>query len=267
MQQHSGQHLISGIIERDFKIAKLSWWLGEEVSYIELESPIFTEEQIKKVEETVNELIRSGKKVTVKNYSKDTPMEDLNDFRSAKDLPEDHVGDIRVVTIEDVESNMCCGTHVSNLSQLQVIKLLHVEKSKRKNNCLLHFLVGGRVLSRLKLMLEREKKLMVLLNTGPEMHVEIVDKLVKNSKLANKNLQTVLKDLAILEAQKFKKIDPKPKFYCLHRKEAEPDFMGVFIKEVNSTDTLLFLSTGDEKGCGNIMLYGNEKDVAELGNR
>lgn len=35
-------------------------------------------------------------------------------------LPDDHAGPIRVVTIEGVDSNMCCGTHVSNLSDLQV---------------------------------------------------------------------------------------------------------------------------------------------------
>lgn len=36
MQHHSGQHLISAIIEREFKYTTVSWWLGEEVSYIEL---------------------------------------------------------------------------------------------------------------------------------------------------------------------------------------------------------------------------------------
>ena len=35
-------------------------------------------------------------------------------------LPADHVGAVRVVTIEGIEDNMCCGTHVSNLSHLQV---------------------------------------------------------------------------------------------------------------------------------------------------
>lgn len=35
-------------------------------------------------------------------------------------LPDDHVGSVRVVTIEGMETNMCCGTHVSNLSHLQV---------------------------------------------------------------------------------------------------------------------------------------------------
>ena len=38
----------------------------------------------------------------------------------SRGLPEDHVGPVRVVTIHGVDSNMCCGTHVSNLSHLQV---------------------------------------------------------------------------------------------------------------------------------------------------
>ena len=35
-------------------------------------------------------------------------------------LPDDHEGPVRVVAIQGVDSNMCCGTHVSNLSHLQV---------------------------------------------------------------------------------------------------------------------------------------------------
>lgn len=83
--------------------------------------------------------------------------------RSARGLPEDHKGDIRVINIEGVEGNMCCGTHVTNLSQLQVVKLLHSEKSKRKNKTLLYFLVGNRVINRLSQSLEREQKLTIIL--------------------------------------------------------------------------------------------------------
>lgn len=83
--------------------------------------------------------------------------------RSVRGLPEDHKGDIRVINIEGIDENMCCGTHVTNLSQLQVVKLLHWEKSKRKNQILLYFLVGNRVLQRLSACLEREQKLTTIL--------------------------------------------------------------------------------------------------------
>jgi len=77
-------------------------------------------------------------------------------------LPDDHKGPVRVVTIEGVESNMCCGTHVTNLSQLQTIKLLRIEKGK-KNKLNLHFLAGGRVLRQLSACLHREHQLTALL--------------------------------------------------------------------------------------------------------
>lgn len=38
----------------------------------------------------------------------------------SRGLPDDHAGPVRVVDIEGIDSNMCCGTHVSNLSDLQV---------------------------------------------------------------------------------------------------------------------------------------------------
>lgn len=43
----------------------------------------------------------------------------LNQVRS-RGLPDDHAGPIRIIDIEGVDANMCCGTHVSNLSHLQV---------------------------------------------------------------------------------------------------------------------------------------------------
>lgn len=36
MQQHSGQHLLSAVLEQHFNAPTVSWWLGEESSYVEL---------------------------------------------------------------------------------------------------------------------------------------------------------------------------------------------------------------------------------------
>lgn len=108
-------------------------------------------------------------------------------------------------------------------------------------------------------------KFFVCFSNGPLSHVDLVDKLQKNVKTFNKNLQTVLKDLIIFEVEKLKSISPPPKYYCYYRKEAEPDFMNWFIKEFNSTNVFLFLAVGDEKTTGNIVLYGDEKAIADLG--
>jgi misacylated tRNA(Ala) deacylase len=265
MQQHSGQHLITAIVDREFKYPTMSWYLGEDVAYIELESPSVTEEEISHVENICNELIRKNLGVVVNIFNENTPFKELENFRSPRGLPADHKGDIRVVTIESVESNMCCGTHVTSLSQLQTIKLLYAEKSKKKNRTLLYFLVGNRVISRLDQCLKREQKLTTLLKTNPVQHPEFVEKLIQNAKHVNKNLQTVLKDLAIYEADNLKQC--KEKYFILHRKEADPTFMSIIIKEAGRPDVLQFLSVGDEKGAGNIVLYGPEKAITDLANK
>ena len=55
-------------------------------------------------------------------------------------LPDDHEGAVRVVEMVGVDSNMCCGTHVSNLSHLQAVKLLHTES--KQDLKLLYFVSG-----------------------------------------------------------------------------------------------------------------------------
>ena len=65
-------------------------------------------------------------------------------------LPAGVVGPIRVMTIEGIDENMCCGTHVSNLSHLQVtvtclsslgylislnILLIYIAVDKSSKNC------------------------------------------------------------------------------------------------------------------------------------
>lgn len=103
----------------------------------------------------------------------------------------------------------------------------------------------------------------LLFRNNPVLHAELVEKLQKNLKITSKNLQTILKDVAQIEIEKLK--TSKPKYFCLHRKEAEPDFMSIFVKELSGFDIFLFLSVGDEKTNGNVLIYGKENDVAELG--
>lgn len=81
--------------------------------------------------------------------------------RATRGLPKDHVGDIRLINIHGVDANLCCGTHVTNLAQLQCVKLLNLEKTGKRQ--FLHFLVGDRVIKRLHECFERECQLNTVL--------------------------------------------------------------------------------------------------------
>ncbi|NXU68358.1 AASDB protein, partial [Horornis vulcanius] len=182
MQQHSGQHLISAIAEQMFGFKTTSWELGRQRSVVELDTPLVTAEQVEALEKSVNEKIRDRVPVTVRELAADDP--EVETVRS-RGLPDDHVGPVRVVDIKDIDSNLCCGTHVSNLSDLQVIKLLGVEKGK-KNKTNLVFLVGNRVLKSLEQSHSTEKALTSLLKNGPGEHIEAVKRLQSSVKLLQK---------------------------------------------------------------------------------
>jgi misacylated tRNA(Ala) deacylase len=160
MQQHSGQHLISALFEKEYNYNTKAWWLGAESSYIEIDGKTITDEEMRAVEVLCNSYISQAKPVNVRIY--ETP-ECAGDevTRASKGLPLDLSGPIRVINIEDVDSNMCCGTHVTNLAQLQMIKLMNIEKTKNKT--LLHFLVGNRVLKKLESTFQRELQFNLLL--------------------------------------------------------------------------------------------------------
>jgi alanyl-tRNA synthetase len=57
MQQHSGQHLITAIADKEFGWKTVSWSLGPERSYIEMDTPAISPEQLSQLETRVNQEI------------------------------------------------------------------------------------------------------------------------------------------------------------------------------------------------------------------
>ncbi|KAF7662451.1 hypothetical protein LDENG_00235460 [Lucifuga dentata] len=263
MQQHSGQHLVTALAETMFGYKTTSWELGRQRSTIELDTPCVKPAQLQALEEAVNEKIRAHIPVTVQLLSIDDPA--VEEVRS-RGLPDDHAGPIRIVSIEGIDANTCCGTHVSNLSHLQVIKLLGTEKGK-KNKTNLIFLTGNRVLKYAEKSYNTERSLVSLLKTGPDEHVEAVDKLQKSVKLLQKTNLNLLRDMAVLIAQSFKSNPQRGNFFSFHKKEGDNEFMNIIANEIGTKDTLVFLTVGEEKGPGLFLLAGPSGLVTELGPR
>ncbi|KAG7226385.1 hypothetical protein INR49_013796 [Caranx melampygus] len=278
MQQHSGQHLITALADTMFGYKTTSWYfttahiplslnnfqdleLGRQRSTIELDTPCVKPAQLHALEEAVNEKIRAQVPVTVQLLSIDDPA--VEKVRS-RGLPEDHAGPIRIIDIEGVDANMCCGTHVSNLSHLQVIKLLGTEKGK-KNKTNLIFLAGNRVLKYAEKSYGTERSLVSLLKTGPDEHVEAVDKLQKSVKLLQKSNLSLLRDMAVLIAQNFNNNPQRGNVFSLHKKEGDNEFMNIIANEINTEETLVFLTVGEEKGPGLFLLAGPSGRVTEIG--
>ncbi|XP_073946789.1 alanyl-tRNA editing protein Aarsd1-like [Choristoneura fumiferana] len=66
MQQHSGQHLLSAVLEKEYNLPTTSWWLGADECHVELDALKVADDVITAAEARCNDLIRQGLAVKVK---------------------------------------------------------------------------------------------------------------------------------------------------------------------------------------------------------
>lgn len=101
MQQHTGQHLLSAIMFREFDLKTVGWGMGsgDAMNYVDI-SRKPTEEEIQKIQKLCNDEIRNNSPIVVS-----TP----NDAKHER-LPGDYdksEGVVRVIRIGDIDNNTC----------------------------------------------------------------------------------------------------------------------------------------------------------------
>lgn len=148
-----GQHLISALFEQKYGYNTKSWYLGDDYAFIEFDAENITQEQLDEIERECNRIIVECLPVTMKIYSRNDPIL-LEYLTPDGEMPPEDATEIKVISIGEIDHNMCCGTHVKNTGQLQSIALLNIEKKKSKLT--VNFMVGGRVLKSMKNSYERE---------------------------------------------------------------------------------------------------------------
>lgn len=139
MQQHLGQHVLSGCFYSLFGANTAGIHLGETISTIDIIGNI-TEDMIRKAEKRANEVIIENHKVNFKiTNRKEAKKMGLRRELATSDQT------IRVVEIEGLDINACCGVHPSCTIELQMIKLKGYEK--HKGNTRIQFLAGQRAVN------------------------------------------------------------------------------------------------------------------------
>lgn len=194
MQQHTAQHLFSAVAYRLFKADTVGWALGTDSVTVDLSStPLLTFDQLGQIEEEVNHCIRLGKHVGWKLCSKEeiAADESLRGMVKGAALEMD---ELRLVSIDGVDLNPCGGTHVQSLSEINVLKVLGLEKDR--NAIRARFVAGHRALKYFSNCIQRESILSSKLSSPPSDHVAILDKLLRDKKDQAKRLEAYADELA-----------------------------------------------------------------------
>ena len=137
MQQHSGEHILSGLIHSHYGLDNVGFHLGLTEVTLDMNGEL-TLEQLRELEWKANEIIWHNLPVTI-SYPSGEELAAL-EYRSKLELTED----VRIVTIPGVDVCACCAPHVESTGQIGMLKIIGV--MRHRGGVRITILCGSRAL-------------------------------------------------------------------------------------------------------------------------
>ena len=170
MQQHSGEHIISGILCRDYHCDNVGFHMGADTVTIDYNADISWEQALD-AERKANEAIWADRAVEV-TYPEKAALDAL-DYRSKKEL----TGQVRIVTFPGADCCACCGTHVLRAGQVGMVKVLSCQKFRE--GVRLEIISGRRALAYLGRTYDQAKAIGQQLSVKPQDTAAAVERTVE----------------------------------------------------------------------------------------
>ena len=123
MQQHSGEHLISGLCCSAFKCNNVGFHLGPAETTIDFDT-VISAEQLADIERRANQAVYENFEVRILYPSKEE-LKDM-EYRSKIDIP----GQVRIVEFPGYDRCACCAPHVERTGEIGMIKIVNVQKHR-----------------------------------------------------------------------------------------------------------------------------------------
>jgi len=195
MQQHTGQHILSRAFIKTDKLDTVGFHMGDETCTIDLDGPSPDAAAIARAEDLSNQIINENRPIDIKTM----PIEQVDMSELRRKVPEG-VTMARIVTVRDFDVIPCCGTHVKSTGELGMIKVLKTEKVRNFHR--IHFKVGVRAFADYRDKHAVLQELSQRLTTAPLDVNAKVERLVEDSRAADKRLKNLVQRLAATEAQR-----------------------------------------------------------------
>ena len=156
MQQHTGEHILSGLICSRYGVSNVGFHVGAQVMEIDFSGPVPAEDLFR-LELAANEAI--WKDLEVRCYYPENL--DQLEYRSKKALK----GPVRIVEVPGFDRCACCGVHVKHTGQVGIIKILSMVKFHQ--GVRLELVCGKRAFEYLCRVNEQNKQISGLLSAKP----------------------------------------------------------------------------------------------------
>ena len=169
MQQHSGEHICSGLICARFHCDNVGFHMGADAVTIDFNADI-PWEALLEIEAEANRYIYEDHPIDIR-LCRGAAL-DAIDYRSKKPL----AGDVRIVSFPGADCCACCGTHVVSSGQVGLVKFLSVQKFRA--GVRIELLCGGRALRYLSACWEQDVRVAQALSVKPAASFAAVERLL-----------------------------------------------------------------------------------------
>ncbi|MGN0406345.1 MAG: alanine--tRNA ligase-related protein [Bariatricus sp.] len=196
MQQHTGEHILSGLIHARFGYDNVGFHLSDDICTLDLNGPM-TKEEVREIENEANEAVFACIPVEV-IYPTKEELETL-EYRSKIEIE----GQVRIVKIPGYDVCACCAPHLDNTGEIGLIKLVGVQNYK--GGVRLTVVCGRRALADYQAKEDSVKAIMFSLSSKEELIADAVEKLKEEtnalkSKLAEARREVLAAKVTGIEA-------------------------------------------------------------------
>ena len=123
MQNHSGEHILSGLVHNAYGFNNVGFHMGAECMIIDFSGEL-TWEQLTELETRANEVVRQN--IPLHIWFPDANELQSLEYRSKLELTEN----VRIVEIPGVDRCACCAPHVKRTGEVGIVKILDSQRHR-----------------------------------------------------------------------------------------------------------------------------------------
>ncbi len=220
MQHHTGEHIVSGIVHKLFKLDNVGFHMGNAMVTVDFSGEL-SAEQLALVELAANRLVFADVAVQ-ESYPEADALAALS-YRSKKALS----GDVRIITIPEADCCACCGTHVAKTGELGLIKLLAPQRYKGGTR--VGLLCGEKALADYRQKDASVAEISHLLSAKPAEIAQAVQRILNENDTLRAELATARDRLFALRMES---LDRGDRYLCLFEEDLTPNELRRFCTQL-----------------------------------
>lgn len=259
MQQHTGEHILSGLVNRHFGYRNVGFHLGTQEVTMDYDG-VLTEEDLRQIEYEANEAVAENIPVKVLYPSKEELKNII--YRSKIEIE----GQIRIIQIPGYDSCACCAPHVKETGSVGLIKI--VGAVHYKGGMRVSILCGFRALKDYRMKERNVTEISNLLSAKQEDTAQAVEHLgqeLNRQKEKNKALQERYVALCLENIRK--NTEPEENIF-LFEEELDPGARRDFVnKAMEMTQGLAGVFVGTDDSGYQYVLGSRRPDIQEIGKK